>query len=194
MSRPGRVDSYLDRPPEAPARPAAPAGQGALAPPVRSSKVIPGVPTRQRTLTPSRLRRSPSNHSSATAPGLSHPPERGEAPKGGAVWRLLPVPRLSYWLLLRDRNCIYSGCHFPSGQKARFVMGMDSLSRSFNRFPFYLTTPSLRFSLQSFQSSAEPRMPVVVLGCRVRSWGGGRGGPKTTEMRVYQANRESPNF
>lgn len=72
--------------------------------------------------------------------------------------------------------------------------GHGLLNRSFSRFPFYLTTPSLRFSLQSFQSSAEPRMPVVVLGCRVRSWGGGRGGPKTTEMRVYQANRESPNF
>lgn len=94
--------------------------------PLSGARRSPRASPPARTLTPSRLQRSPSNRNSATAPGTSHPAERGAAPRGVTAWRLLPVSRLSYWLLLRDRNCVYSGNHFPSGQKARFVVGRVS--------------------------------------------------------------------
>lgn len=69
--------SLLPGPPPRPVRALALRLSGAR----RSPRASP--PASGHSLRPcSRL--SPSNHSSATAPWLSHPPERGEAPRGGA--------------------------------------------------------------------------------------------------------------
>lgn len=69
--------SLLPGPPPRPVRALALRLSGAR----RSPRASP--PASGHTLRPcSRL--SPSNHSSATAPWLSHPPERGEVPRGGA--------------------------------------------------------------------------------------------------------------